>query len=70
MGKSTINRIIDEVCDTIWYSLADFVKIPTTPQDWENINKDFDEIWNIPHCSGAIDGKHIAKAQPKHSGSL
>ena len=70
MGKSTINRIIDEVCDAIWYSLTDFVKIPTTPQDWENINKDFDEIWNIPHSSGAIDGKHIAKTQPKHSGSL
>ena len=33
MGKSTINGIIDEVCDAIWESLADFVKTPTTPQD-------------------------------------
>ena len=43
MGKSTINGVIDEVCDTIWESLADFVKTPTTPQDWENVIKDFDE---------------------------
>ena len=64
-GKSTINEIVDEVCDAIWESLADFVKTPTTPQDWENIINDFDEIWNIPHCLGAIDGKHIAMRQLK-----
>ena len=33
MGKSTINGIIDEVCDTIWESPADFVKTPTTPRN-------------------------------------
>ena len=59
IGKYTINGIIDEVCDAIWESLADFVKTPTTSQDWENIIKDFDEIWNMPHCLGAVDGKHI-----------
>ena len=58
IGKYTINAIIDEVCDAIWESLADFVKTPTTSQDWENV-KDFDEIWNMPHCLGAVDGKHI-----------
>ena len=31
MEKSTINGIIDEVCNAIWESLADFVKTPTTP---------------------------------------
>ena len=44
MGKSTINVIIDEVCEAIWESLTDFVKAPTTPQNWENIIKNFDEI--------------------------
>ena len=58
IGKYTTNGIIDEVCDAIWESLADFVKT-TTSQDWENIIKDFDEIWNMPHCLGAVDGKHI-----------
>ena len=53
-----------------WESLVDFVKTPSIPQDWENIIKDFDEIWNMPHCLGTIDSKHIAMRQPKHSGSL
>ena len=70
MGKSTINGTIDEVFDAIWESLADFVKTPTTPQDQENIAKDFDEIWNVPHLFRAIDGKHIVMRQHKHSGSL
>ena len=70
MGKSTINVIIDEVCEAIWESLTDFVKTPTTPQNWENIIKNFDEIWNMRYCLGAIDGKHIAMRQHKHSGSL
>ena len=33
MGKSTINGIIDKVCDAIWESPADFVKTPTTPRN-------------------------------------
>ena len=33
MGKSTINGIVDEVCDAIWESPADFVKTPTTPRN-------------------------------------
>ena len=69
MGKSTINVIIDEVCEAIWESLTDFVKTPTTPQK-ENIIKNFDEIWNMRYCLGATDGKHIAMRQHKHSGSL
>ena len=44
MEKSTINVIIDEVCGAVWESLVNFVKTPATPQNWENIIKDFDEI--------------------------
>ena len=54
----------------ILYGNHSLLKIPTTLQDWENIIKDFDEIWNMPHCLGAIDGKYIAVRQPKQSGSL
>ena len=51
-------------------SLADFVKTPPTTQDWENIIKDIDVIRDMPHCLAAIDRRHIAMRQPKHSGSL
>ena len=70
MGKSTINGIIDEVCDALWSALASYVKAPSTLNDWENIIKDFEEIWNMPHCLGAIDGKHVAMRKPENSGSL
>ena len=68
MGKSTINRIIDEVFDTIWESLT--AKNSYYSAGLGKIIKDFGEIWNMPHCLGAIDGKYIAMRQPKHSGSL
>ena len=70
IGKSTMNGIIDESCDAIWESLNEYVKTPITMQDWENIVKDFDEIWNMLHCLRAIDGKHIAMKQSRRSGSL
>ena len=38
-------------------------------QEWKQISNDFEEIWNLPHCIGAIDGKHIAIECPKKSGS-
>ena len=37
-------------------------------RDWEKIFDDFLEFWNIPHCIGAIDGKHIAMRKPAFSG--
>ena len=37
--------------------------------DWGKIVTDFEQIWNISHCIGAIDRKHIAKKRPAFSGS-
>ena len=33
-------------------------------------SSEFLELWNIPHVTGAIDGKHVAMECPKNSGSL
>ena len=43
---------------------------PRTTDDWKNIAKDFYEIWNLPHCIGAIDGKHARTKTQLNSGSL
>lgn len=33
------------------------------------MSKDFQTIWNFPHCLGAIDGKHVVIQSPANSGS-
>lgn len=42
---------------------------PTT-NDFLQIAAEFEEVWNLPHCIGAIDGKHLAMQAAPNSGSL
>ncbi|CAH1968459.1 unnamed protein product [Acanthoscelides obtectus] len=42
---------------------------PRLEQDWRTIFQSFDELWNFPHCLGAIDGKHVRIVPPSGSGS-
>lgn len=36
---------------------------------WKKEAKQFEELWNFPHCIGSIDGKHINITKPPGSGS-
>uniref|UniRef100_V5GD51 Putative nuclease n=1 Tax=Anoplophora glabripennis TaxID=217634 RepID=V5GD51_ANOGL len=36
-------------------------------EDFQRISEEFINIWNFPHCIGAIDGKHIRILCPKNS---
>lgn len=68
---TTISRIIPEVCQALFDELKqDYLKIPATSDEWEKEAQSFDEIWNFPHCIGALDGKHIVMKAPSNSGSL
>ncbi|KAJ8895358.1 hypothetical protein PR048_000690 [Dryococelus australis] len=40
-----------------------------TPLAWKEISKTFEIDWDLPHCVGALDGKHILLQAPAHSGS-
>ena len=42
---------------------------PSTPEEWEEKARDFQEVWNFPHAIGAIDGKHIRVKCPLGGGS-
>ena len=58
-GLSTISNIINETMKEICLNFADRINTPRNQNEWENIARQFDEIWNMPHCVGALDGKHI-----------
>ena len=69
--KSTISGIIKETCEAIWDVLHEtYLRPPRTPEEWKRIAQEFENMWNLPHCIDAIDGKHIAIKSPLNSGSL
>ena len=60
IGKSTLSCMLRETCDAIFSVSKDpYLKPPSSKDDWENIEKDFRDFWNMPHVVGAIDGKHM-----------
>ncbi|KAL6416935.1 hypothetical protein ACFW04_014772 [Cataglyphis niger] len=38
--------------------------------EWTRISNNFLELWNLPNCVGAIDGKHIMIQAPPNSGLM
>lgn len=43
--------------------------MPRRPDIWLEVSKGFEDKWHLPHCIGAIDGKHIVKQAPPKSGT-
>lgn len=43
--------------------------MPETSEEWLEIAKEFEQIWNFPHCLGSLDGKHVVLQAPINSGS-
>ena len=68
--RATISQIIQEVCSAIYKVLQpDYMKLPSSPQEWKAIADERYRCWNFPNYIGAADGKHVAILKPKHSGS-
>lgn len=44
--------------------------MPSSEDEWEKIACKYNELWNFPHCIGAIDGKHVVMNAPPNSGSI
>lgn len=59
IGQSTVSGIIQETCLAIWDSLHNKYLCSPTKENFMNIANDFENMWNMPHCTGALDGKHI-----------
>ncbi|XP_075162741.1 uncharacterized protein LOC142235371 [Haematobia irritans] len=69
MGTSTLSGIIIETCLAIIKSLRNYIRLPRCEDDWKEVAVDFENLWNFPHCIGAMDGKHIKIRKPNNSGS-
>lgn len=63
-------KIIPEVCEALWEVLQlNYMKCPSTEDEWLKIALDFQKKWNFPNCIGAIDGKHCKIKAPPKSGT-
>ena len=70
VGRATVCHIIRETCAALWQVLQpEYVKGPSSEEDWKGIAREFSKLWNFPNCVGAIDGKHISIQAPASSGS-
>nr|CAI5834981.1 unnamed protein product [Callosobruchus analis]CAI5861373.1 unnamed protein product [Callosobruchus analis] len=69
--ETTISRFVPEVCQAIANALKiKYLKFPKTVTDWQQIADDYWNLWQFPHCLGALDGKHIAFRAPISDGSF
>ncbi|PNF17663.1 hypothetical protein B7P43_G07338 [Cryptotermes secundus] len=66
-GETTIGKIVEDVCSAIWTVLQpEFMPVPSE-ELWRTISDRYLELWNIPNCTGSIDGKHIRIQCPNKS---
>ncbi|CAK1587978.1 unnamed protein product [Parnassius mnemosyne] len=64
LGISTVSKIVNEVCFSIWrVMLPDCMPTPSKEM-WEKISEEFEKRANFPHCIDAVDGKHIRIINP------
>ena len=65
VGKATVSH---ETCNAIYTVLKDtYLSQPQSKEEWLEISSKFEELWNLPHVIGCLDGKHIRIECPKLS---
>ena len=70
-GGSTLSSILKETCDAIYETLApDYLRPPSSVEDWMKIAKDFETTWNMPDVLGVLHGKHNRIQCPSNTGTL
>ncbi|CAH2006369.1 unnamed protein product [Acanthoscelides obtectus] len=69
ISKQSIGRVVPQVCAALIKELQEYIKLPKTPTAWKQVSKIFETRWNLPHCVGALDGKHVVLQAPVKSGT-
>ncbi|KAI1702391.1 putative nuclease HARBI1 [Ditylenchus destructor] len=70
LADNTISLIVRETCSAIYSELKGLIRLPSSQEEWLNVERGFRKMWNFPHVIGAVDGKHIQIKKPPNSGSL
>ena len=71
IGKATVSKIISETCDAIYTALKDtYLSPPKSKEEWLEIFIKFEELWDMPHVIGCLDGKRSRIECPNLSGTL
>ena len=70
VSNSLISSIVPEVMLAIYEVYkGEYMKCPSTPEEWKDVAKGFYEKWQFPNTIGSLDGKHIRTKAPPKSGS-
>ncbi|XP_066947159.1 uncharacterized protein [Macrobrachium rosenbergii] len=65
-----ISGIVPESCRAIVAAYRNEVmQVPSTPEQWKEVARGFEEQWNFSHTLGAIDRKHIHIQNPCFEGT-
>jgi hypothetical protein len=70
MGDFTVGLIVKETVHILWHVLQPLHMPPPTVLKFKKIADQYDSIWNVPQCLGAIDIKNVRIICPTHSGTL
>ncbi|XP_064479250.1 uncharacterized protein LOC135392472 [Ornithodoros turicata] len=71
MAHNTVAGIVLEVCRALYAVLkSQYLKVPTTEDEWKKVAMAFEDAWNFPNCIGALDGKHVQILPPSKSGAM
>ena len=60
MEKAIASTFISETCHAIYAVLKDtYLSPPQSKEEWLEVCGKFEELWDMPHVTGCLDGKHI-----------
>ena len=55
VARSTLCNILGETFEAIWDNLhIDYIKCPSTPEEWKEVARGFESHWDYPNCLGKL----------------
>jgi hypothetical protein len=69
ISKKSISNIVPEVCTALVRVLSNYVKTPTSAEEWVAVADEYRSKWKFDHCLGALDGKHVVLQSPANIGT-